>query len=52
MSGMFWENPKFNGDISSWDVSNVDNMSCMFFNAKSFKKDLSMWNVKDSTNLV
>ena len=40
----------FNGDISRWNVSNVDDMSCMFFNCEKFNCDLSKWdvsNVKD-----
>ena len=35
----------FNGDISQWDVSNVEDMSFMFIHAKSFNGDLSNWNV-------
>jgi surface protein len=39
MSYMF-ENSKFNGDISNWDVSNVINMFCMF-DSSEFNGDIS-----------
>jgi surface protein len=35
---------KFNGDISKWDVSNVENMQGMFSNT-IFTGDISNWNV-------
>ena len=28
-----FENSKFNGDISKWDVSNVKDMGAMFYNS-------------------
>ena len=31
MSCLFDEYQEFNGDISNWDISNVENMSYMFF---------------------
>jgi len=37
----------FNGDISMWDVSNVNNMHGMFYHCKNFNCDLSMWNVSN-----
>jgi surface protein len=37
----------FNQDISSWDVSNVNDMSKMFYEAKAFKNDISIWCVKN-----
>ena len=43
MSNMF-SYSNFDGDISSWDVSNVKAMSYMFNNS-CFKSDLSKWNV-------
>lgn len=30
MAGLFQDIPKFNGNISQWDVSNVKDMSSMF----------------------
>lgn len=33
----------FNQDISSWDVSAVENMDSMFMGCKSFNQDLSQW---------
>ena len=40
----------FNQDISSWDVSNVTNMSGMFGNS-SFNQDISSWDVSNVTNM-
>ena len=34
---------KFNGDLSGWNVSNVENMAGMFANSQ-FNHDLSGWN--------
>jgi len=45
MLNLFYNNFKFNQDISSWDVSNVTSMSRMFCNAKSFNQDISNWDV-------
>ena len=42
---------KFNGDISGWDGSNVENMYHMFFGCWEFNGDISQWdvsNVKDT----
>ncbi len=47
---MFAHSPRFKGDLSQWDVSNVTDMSWMFYGAAAFKGDLSLWdvlNVKD-----
>ena len=38
---------EFNQDISSWDVSNVTNMSYMFYSAQSFNQDISSWDVSN-----
>lgn len=35
---------QFNGDISEWDVSNVESMFCMFDGSK-FNGDISEWDV-------
>ncbi|MEO1022159.1 MAG: BspA family leucine-rich repeat surface protein, partial [Bacteroidota bacterium] len=40
-----------NGDISSWDVSNVTNMGSMFSSASSFNGDVSSWDVSNVTNM-
>ena len=50
MSTLFWRT-KFNGDISQWDVSNVNNMKYMFFVCKSFNQDISGWDVSNVTNM-
>ena len=41
---------KFNGDISNWNVSNVENMESMFDNSK-FNGDISKWNVSNVKNM-
>ena len=56
MTGLFL-NPtyietSFNGDISSWDVSSVTNMSEMFLNADSFTGDISNWDVSNVTVMI
>jgi surface protein len=42
---MFGRASKFNGDLSLWDVSQVQNMYAMFYEASSFNQDISLWNV-------
>ena len=46
MYGLFGNDytQNFNGDISQWDVSNVENMSYMFYKSK-FNGDISQWDV-------
>jgi surface protein len=44
MSQLF-QNSKFNGDISNWNVSNVEDMSFMFSAASKFNGDISKWDV-------
>ena len=41
----------FNGDISSWDVSSVTDMSHMFNYAISFNQPLDRWDVSSVTNM-
>ena len=41
----------FNQDISSWDVSNVNNMDNMFFQAKAFNQDIGNWDVGNVTSM-
>ena len=42
----FREAHEFNGNITNWNVSNVETMAWMFYNAISFNQDISAWNVK------
>ncbi|VVU95080.1 Mycoplasma protein of unknown function, DUF285 [seawater metagenome] len=39
------------GDISSWDVGSVTNMTGMFFRAINFNQDISSWDVSSVTNM-
>lgn len=41
----------FNGDITGWDVSSVENMGNMFWNAKSFNQPIGNWDVGKVTNM-
>lgn len=47
MSGMFHTAIFFNGDVSGWDVSNVEDMSMMFMRANDFNQPLAHWNVSN-----
>ena len=47
---MFYKTSAFNGDLSSWDVSNVTDMGYMFSDAKAFNQDLSSWCVSKITS--
>ncbi|MEO1022158.1 MAG: BspA family leucine-rich repeat surface protein, partial [Bacteroidota bacterium] len=55
MSGMFSyyniDEFTFNGDLSSWDVSNVTDMTYMFLNAESFNGDVRSWDVSNVTDM-
>ena len=51
MEHMFWDATYFNGDISTWDVSNVTEMGVMFRNAVNFDQDLTNWNVSNVTSM-
>ena len=44
--GVF-EDSHFNGDISGWDVSNVEDMRYMFASNESFNQDISGWDVSN-----
>jgi surface protein len=45
MSFMLQGATQFNGDISQWDVRNVQNMRQMFCGASHFDRDLSRWDI-------
>ena len=47
-----WDkNIEFNQNISSWDTSNVTNMSKMFSNLEVFNQDIGSWNVSNVTDM-
>jgi len=47
---MFLNQDGFNSDISSWDVSNVINLSAMFYGT-AFNQNISSWDVSSSVYL-
>ncbi|GEM_PF-2119273 len=50
-SYMFSRTRRFNGNLSSWNVSNVRDMNNMFASAFDFNGDLSSWNVGNVTDM-
>ena len=38
---------KFNGDISSWNMSSVTDMSYMFYKVENFNQPLNNWNTSN-----
>ena len=50
MSGLF-HTSNFKGDISNWDVSNVQYMDNMFFGCKEFNGNICHWNVSNVTSM-
>ena len=48
----FSEGTYFNQNISSWDVSNVTNMSFMFYDCYAFNQPIGSWNVSNVTNML
>jgi surface protein len=49
-SSMFYGADKFNRDLTSWDVSNVNSFSYMF-GASNFNGDISNWNISNANDL-
>ena len=50
MQYMFFDAAAFDGDLSGWDVSNVENMGATFYGT-SFNGDLSEWDVSSVTTM-
>lgn len=53
MYSLFEYNNFKNIDISLWDVSNVEDMSCMFYDCENLKSigDISNWQTSNVTNM-
>jgi surface protein len=51
LSNMFAKS-NFNGNISSWDVSNIKSMNYLFFRNSSFNQPLNDWDVSNVTSMV
>ena len=47
----FFSDSDFNEDISTWDVSSVENMEGMFSSAASFNQDIGEWDVSSVENM-
>jgi surface protein len=50
MSEIF-QHSNFNGDVSEWDVSNVQLFHYAFSGAGAFNQDISTWNISSAVNL-
>ncbi|MGZ0213971.1 MAG: BspA family leucine-rich repeat surface protein, partial [Actinomycetales bacterium] len=48
---MFSGAAAFNGDVSKWEVGNVDDMRSMFAGAVAFNRDLSAWDVRSNRRM-
>ena len=46
-----YDKTRFNEDISSWDVSNVTDMSDAFLSNKKFNQDIGSWDVSNVKNM-
>jgi len=51
LSWMLYGATNYNGDISTWDVRDIDNMSATFYAASSFNQNLGIWDVSSTTNM-
>ena len=49
---MFQYASNFNGDISNWNASSVQQMQGMFDSATNFNSDLSSWDVSSVVYLI
>ena len=48
---MFYGCSKFNGNIASWNTSNVTDMNSMFSNATLFNHNIGSWNISKVNNM-
>ena len=51
MKELFKDKKTFNGDISTWDVSNVTTMEGMFEGCEKFNQDVSKWDTNKVKNM-
>ena len=51
MSRMFSGAGNFNENITTWDVSNVTDMSYMFYIARKFNQPIGGWNTSSVTDM-
>jgi surface protein len=47
IGGMFRGASMFNGDLSTWDVSNIEFMDDLFYGAVLYNQDISSWDVSN-----
>ena len=43
---------QFNGDIYSWDTTNVENMQQMLYNCDLFDQSLAAWTIANVSNFT
>ncbi len=48
---LLFNSSTFNGDITQWNMGNVEDMSYMFFQATAFNQDIGKWNVSNVTDV-
>ncbi len=51
MSGLFYSDSTFNGDITQWNTSNVTNMFGVFSQATVFNQNIGAWDTGKVTNM-
>lgn len=51
MDYLFFNAVYFNGDVSTWDVSNVNSFTAMFGSCSNFNGNLSSWNTVRAVNM-
>ena len=52
MGCVFMRAITFNGDISKWDVSSVNDMTGMFYYEVVFNGDISKWDVSSVNGMI
>ena len=51
-SEMFYDASVFNQDLSSWDLSKVNDMSYMLYGASAFNQQVNTWDTSQVLDLM